>query len=47
LPGETVLLPLRRRSDLPRGTVGLPVGVPGSPWFCAGATVKLTRGSGT
>jgi NADH-quinone oxidoreductase subunit G len=47
LPGETVLLPLRRRSDLPRGTVGLAVGVPGSPWFPAGATVKLGRGSGT
>jgi len=47
LPGETVSLPLRRRSDLPRGTVGLAVGVPGSPWFCAGATAKLARGSGT
>jgi NADH-quinone oxidoreductase subunit G len=47
LPGETVFLPLRRRSDLPRGTVGLAVGVPGSPWFAAGATVKLRRGSGT
>ena len=45
LPGETVLLPLRRRSDLPRGTVGLPIGVPGSPWFAAGATVKLGRES--
>jgi NADH-quinone oxidoreductase subunit G len=47
LPGETVLLPLRLRSDLRRGTVGLAVGVPGSPWFAAGATVKLGRGSGT
>ena len=47
LRGETVLLPLRRRSDLPRGTVGLAVGVPGSPWFAAGATVKLGGGSGT
>jgi NADH-quinone oxidoreductase subunit G len=47
LPGETVLLPLRRRSDLPRGTVGLAIGVPGSPWFAAGATVKLGRGTGT
>jgi NADH-quinone oxidoreductase subunit G len=46
LPGATVSLPLRRRSDLPLGTVGLPVGVPGSPWFAAGATVKLGRGSG-
>jgi NADH-quinone oxidoreductase subunit G len=46
LPGETVLLPLRRRSDLPRGTVGLAVGVPGSPWFLAGAAVRLGRGSG-
>jgi NADH-quinone oxidoreductase subunit G len=46
LRGETVCLPLRRRSDLPRGTVGLAVGVPGSPWFTAGATVKLSRGSG-
>jgi NADH-quinone oxidoreductase subunit G len=47
LPGETVFLPLRRRSDLPRGTVGLAVGLPGSPWFCAGVAVKLARGSGT
>jgi NADH-quinone oxidoreductase subunit G len=47
LRGETVFLPLRRRSDLPRGTVGLAVGVPGSPWFAAGATVKLGRGSNT
>jgi NADH-quinone oxidoreductase subunit G len=47
LRGETVFLPLRRRSDLPRGTVGLAVGVPGSPWFASGATVKLGRGSGT
>jgi NADH-quinone oxidoreductase subunit G len=44
LSGETVLLPLRRRSDLPRGIVGLAVGVPGSPWFAAGAAVKLVRG---
>jgi NADH-quinone oxidoreductase subunit G len=47
LPAETVLLPLRRRPDLPRGTVGLAVGLPGSPWFAAGATVKLVRGSGS
>jgi NADH-quinone oxidoreductase subunit G len=47
LPGETVFLPVRRRSDLPRGTVGLAVGVPGSPWFLAGAAVRLGRGSGT
>jgi NADH-quinone oxidoreductase subunit G len=47
LRGETVFLPLRHRSDLPRGTVGLAVGVPGSPWFASGATVKLGRGSGT
>jgi NADH-quinone oxidoreductase subunit G len=46
LRGETVFLALRRRPDLPRGTVGLAVGVPGSPWFAAGATVKLGRGSG-
>jgi NADH-quinone oxidoreductase subunit G len=46
LPGATVSLPLRRRSDVPRGTVGLAVGVPGSPWFAAGATVKLGRGPG-
>ncbi|MDE2448133.1 MAG: NADH-quinone oxidoreductase subunit G, partial [Gammaproteobacteria bacterium] len=47
LPGEIVSLPLRRRPDLPRGTVGLPVGVPGSPWFAAGASIKIGRGSGT
>jgi len=45
LSGATVSLPLRRRSDLPRGTVGLPVGVPGAPWFTAGAIVKLGRGA--
>jgi NADH-quinone oxidoreductase subunit G len=47
LPGETVSLPVRRRPDLPRGTVGLAVGLPGSPWFAPGASVKLERGSGT
>jgi NADH-quinone oxidoreductase subunit G len=47
LPAESVSLPLRRRADVPRGTVGLAVGLPGSPWFCAGVTVKLVRGSGT
>jgi NADH-quinone oxidoreductase subunit G len=47
VPGATVSLPVKRRADLPRGTVGLPVGVPGSPWFNAGAPVKLARGSGT
>jgi NADH-quinone oxidoreductase subunit G len=47
LGGEIVSLPLRRRPDLPRGTVGLAVGVPGSPWFAAGAPVKLGKGSGT
>ena len=43
LAGETVLLPLRCRADLPRGSVGLAVGVPGSPWFSPGATVTLRR----
>jgi NADH-quinone oxidoreductase subunit G len=43
LPDETVRLPLRRRADLPRGTVGLPVGLPGAPWFAAGLAVGLTR----
>jgi NADH-quinone oxidoreductase subunit G len=47
LHGERVLLPLRLRSDLPRGTVGLAVGVPGSPWFVPGSAVKLARGSAT
>jgi NADH-quinone oxidoreductase subunit G len=46
LRGETVRLPVRRRSDLPRGTVGLAVGLPGSPWFGMGAKVKLGRGHG-
>ena len=46
LPGATVVLPLRRRSDVPRGTAGLPVGVYGAPWFSAGATLRLTRESG-
>ena len=47
LPGDTVSLPLRRRPDMPRGTAGLAVGVPGSPWFAAGATVKIAGGSST
>ena len=46
LQGGTFNLPLQRRADLPRGTVGLAVGLPGSPWFAAGASVKLDRGSG-
>jgi len=45
LSGATVLLPLQRRLDVPRGTVGLPVGLPGSPWFAAGALVKLVAGT--
>ena len=47
LPGETVYLPLRCRSDVPRGTVGLAAGVPGSPWFPAGVAIKLERGPST
>jgi NADH-quinone oxidoreductase subunit G len=47
LPGETVSLPLRRRADLPCGTVGLATGVPGSPWFAGGASIKLRKGSAT
>lgn len=47
LGGETVLLPLRCRADLPRGAVGLAVGVPGSPWFIPGTSVTLRRGSVT
>jgi NADH-quinone oxidoreductase subunit G len=43
LPGGSVRLPLLRRKDLPCGTVGLAVGVPGAPWFAAGATVKLAK----
>jgi hypothetical protein len=44
LPGNVVVrLPMRRRSDLPRGTVGLPIGVPGMPWFAAGVIAKLDR----
>ena len=41
LPGGAVHLPVQRRADLPRGTVGLPVGVPGAPWFAAGLLVTL------
>ncbi len=48
LPEGVVLrLPLERRTDLPRGIVGLPVGVPGMPWFAAGATATLRGGNGT
>jgi NADH-quinone oxidoreductase subunit G len=45
LPGGAVLLPLRRSTSLPRGTVGLAVGVPGAPWFAAGVTAKLAKAS--
>jgi len=45
LQGGTFNLPLQRRADLPRGIVGLAAGLPGSPWFTAGASVKLNRGS--
>jgi NADH-quinone oxidoreductase subunit G len=45
LAGNTVRLPLRRRPDLPLGTVGLPVGVPRMPWFAAGILVTLGKGS--
>jgi NADH-quinone oxidoreductase subunit G len=44
LPGGAVRLPLQRRRSLPRGTVGLAVGVPGAPWFAAGAVVSLVKG---
>jgi NADH-quinone oxidoreductase subunit G len=47
LPGATVSLPLRRRADLPRGAAGLAVGLPGSPWFAPGASIKLAKGSAT
>ena len=45
--GTTVSLPLRRRADLPPGTVGLAVGVPGSPWFAPGTEVRLAKGTDT
>jgi NADH-quinone oxidoreductase subunit G len=45
LPGGAVQLPLRRRPDLPPGTLGLPRGLPGSPWFCAGVSVWLRKGT--
>ena len=44
LPGGAVRLPLRRRESLPRGTLGLVVGVPGAPWFAAGAIATLATG---
>jgi NADH-quinone oxidoreductase subunit G len=43
LPGGSVVLPLRRSSSLPRGTVGLAVGVPGSPWFAGGVSATLVK----
>jgi NADH-quinone oxidoreductase subunit G len=43
LPGGAVLLPLRRSGSLPRGTVGLAVGVPGAPWFTAGVSATLAK----
>ena len=43
LPGEEVRLPLQRKPALARGTVGLPIGVPGTPWFAAGVAVTLAK----
>jgi NADH-quinone oxidoreductase subunit G len=43
LPGGAVRLPLQRRPALPRGTVGLPIGVPGAPWFAAGVAATLAK----
>jgi NADH-quinone oxidoreductase subunit G len=43
LPGGAVRLPLQRRPGLPRGTVGLPIGLPGAPWFAAGVVAKLAK----
>jgi NADH-quinone oxidoreductase subunit G len=43
LPGGAVRLPLQRRPGIPRGTVGLPIGVPGAPWFAAGVAATLAR----
>jgi NADH-quinone oxidoreductase subunit G len=44
LPSGPVRLPLQRRKSLPQGTVGLAVGVPGTPWFAAGAITTLAKG---
>ena len=45
LPGRVVVrLPVLRRADQPRGTVGLPVGLPGMPWFAAGVIAELGKG---
>jgi len=30
--GETILLPIRLRPSLPKGTIGLPVGLAGQAW---------------
>mgnify|MGYP003333017347 CR=1 FL=1 len=32
IAGETFCLPIRLRPDLPKGTIGLPVGLAGQPW---------------
>ena len=44
LTGSAVRLPLRLLPTLPRGTVGLPVGVEGMAYAEAGTIVKLSRG---
>ena len=41
LTGAVVRLPVQRRADLPRGIVGLPIGIPGMPWFAAGVIATL------
>ena len=43
LAGSAVRLPLRLLPTLPRGTVGLPLGVEGMAYAEAGATIKLSR----
>ncbi len=45
--GVTLRLPLRLRKDLPPGTVALPVGIPGAPWFAPGVTATLRGGGNT
>ncbi len=45
LPGGVVRLAVRHRADQPRGTVGLPAGLPGMPWFATGIVVELGKGA--
>lgn len=45
LDGEVLRLPIRLRPGLPKGTIGLPVGLAGQPWRALPATAAIRKGA--